>query len=420
MLRTLFIRMIYMCIMFVAGLILSNIALPERFGTISLLILNASLLSIVTGLGTESIVLHKVTRGKWKVLKTLQFVWYGILLQFLLFLCLEFASLHFWNRTLLSNEKIDYLAIEVIYFIGLILSEKYMILLYSFQRTLLANMAMAIVALLYICALFLLYYVIKIGFLTALYCFAFQSLIQGIALFMLFHYKHRLIDSEKLKSNEFFSAIGLSFIVMMTNIIQLAAYRLDFWILKYFYSNYEVGIYAQANKFANLVWIIPNVISQLLITKFSSIEAGLMPKVFSAAFYINFIGVLVTVVCTNLFYYLYLENAYQAGLPAFYMMLPGYFFWAGVIYIAAYFSWEGKFVYNLIGSSICLIVILIADLILIPIYGIQGAAWSNSIAYTIVFLIYLVLINKSFAISWNEFFLLRKKDLLGIVKLVSA
>jgi O-antigen/teichoic acid export membrane protein len=406
--------------MFLAGLILSNIALPERFGTISLLILNASLLSIVTGLGTESIVLHKVSQGKWKILKTLQFVWYGILLQLLLFLLLEFSSLHYLNRTLLSNEKINYLPIDILYFIGLILSEKYMILLYSFQRTLLANKAMIIVALLYISALFLLYYVMKVNFVTALYCFAIQSFIQGIILLLLFHFIYRLNDTDKLRRSEFFSAIGLSFIVMATNIIQLMAYRVDFWILKYLYGNYDVGLYAQASKFANLVWIVPNVLSQLLITKFSSIETEHIPKIFSVAFYINLIGVFITVICANLFYYYYLENEYKTGLPAFYLMLPGYFFWAGVIYIAAYFSWEGKFIYNLLGSSICLILILIADLILIPVYGIQGAAWGNTIVYSFVFFIYLLFIRKNFSIKWKEFFLLQRKELIKIVKFISA
>lgn len=419
MLRTLFIRMLYMSFMFIAGLILSNIALPERFGIISLLILNASLLSIITGLGTESIVLHKVARDKWKLLKTLQFVWYGILIQILLFLVLEFLSLHFLNRTLLSNQNVSYLAIDVFYFIGLVLSEKYMILLYSFNKTLLANIAMALVAMVYTITLVFLYYIIKMEFVTALYSFALQSLVQGFTLFVIFHLKNHSLDTERLKLSEFFAAIGLSFIVMTTNIIQLAAYRLDFWILKYFYSNYEVGLYAQANKFANLIWIIPNVLSQLLITKFSSIEKGFVPKIFSTAFYLNLMGVFFTIICTNLFYYFYLEHEYRSGLPSFYMMLPGYFFWALVIYIAAYFSWEGKFIYNLVGSSICFILILIADLILIPGYGIQGAAWSNTITYSIVFVVYLSFINKTFSVPWNEFFLLRKKDLLRIVKFVS-
>jgi O-antigen/teichoic acid export membrane protein len=288
--------------MFIAGLILSNIALPERFGIISLLILNASLLSIITGLGTESIVLHKVARDKWKLLKTLQFVWYGILIQILLFLVLEFLSLHFLNRTLLSNQNVSYLAIDVFYFIGLVLSEKYMILLYSFNRTLLANIAMTLVAMAYTITLVFLYYIIKMEFVTALYCFALQSLVQGITLFVIFHLKNHSLDTERLKRSEFFAAIGLSFIVMTTNIIQLAAYRLDFWILKYFYSNYEVGLYAQANKFANLIWIIPNVLSQLLITKFSSIEKGFVPKIFSTAFYLNLMGVFFTIICKNIFF----------------------------------------------------------------------------------------------------------------------
>jgi hypothetical protein len=168
--------------MFAAGLVLSNLALPEHFGTISLLILNASLLSIVTGLGTDSIVLHKVSNGKWKGLKTVQFSWYAIIIQLILFFALEFSSLVFWNRTLLSNESSAYLFIDLIYFTGLVLTEKYLTLLYSFQNSRLANVSLAIVGFVYFLTLLLIYYFVDIDFSTVFYFFALQSFFQGIAL----------------------------------------------------------------------------------------------------------------------------------------------------------------------------------------------------------------------------------------------
>jgi Na+-driven multidrug efflux pump len=101
-------------------------------------------------------------------------------------------------------------------------------------------------------------------------------------------------------------------------------------------------------------------------------------------------------------------------------MLPGYFFWATVIYIGAYFSWAGKFSHNLFCSSICFVVILLADLILIPKYGMEGAAWANTISYTLVFLVYIFILVKQFSFKWNDLLLLRKKDLFRIVKFVNG
>jgi len=63
MLKSAFIRLLYIIILFFANLILSNLALPEKFGILSILILNASLLTIVTGFGIESIVLYKLSNS---------------------------------------------------------------------------------------------------------------------------------------------------------------------------------------------------------------------------------------------------------------------------------------------------------------------------------------------------------------------
>jgi len=229
----------------------------------------------------------------------------------------------------------------------------------------------------------------------------------------------RVTDKEKLNNKEFIAALKLSSVVMITNIIQLIAYRVDFWILQYFYGNYEVGIYAQANKFANLVWIVPNILAQLLIPKFALASKSEVPKIFSGGFYFNLSGIIISVVCANFFYFFYLNIEYRTGLTPFYLMLPGYFFWASVIYIGAYFSWAGKFSYNLICSSCCFVLILVADLILIPRFGLEGAAWANTIAYTAVFMLYMFILMKKYSFKWNELLLFRKKDFSTIIKFIT-
>ena len=420
MLKSALIRMIYLAIMFLANLVFSNLVLPERFGTVSLLILNAALLSIITGFGMDSIVLHKVSNNIWNNSKAVQFTWRVITIQFILFWVLELGSLQIWNKTLLSNERHSYLVIEAIYFTGLLLVEKYLALLYSFQKSLIANVALFVIGLAYFISLLLFYYFIKADFITVIYFFAWQSLAQGLILIFIFHVTtNPAADKENLNNKEFVAALKLSSVVMITNIIQLIAYRVDFWILQYFYGNYEVGIYAQANKFANLVWIVPNILAQLLIPKFALAAKNELPKIFSGGFYFNLSGIMASVVCANVFYFFYLNAEYRTGLTAFYLMLPGYFFWAGVIYFGAYFSWAGKFSYNLICSSCCFALILIADLILIPRFGLEGAAWANTIAYTAVFILYIFILIKKYSFKWNELLLLRKKDLSTIIKFIT-
>jgi O-antigen/teichoic acid export membrane protein len=206
---------------------------------------------------------------------------------------------------------------------------------------------------------------------------------------------------------------------MVTNVIQLFVYRVDFWLLKYFYSNYEVGVYAQANKFANLCWVIPNVLAQLLIPKFTSMNRHRIRDVFSVAFYFNILIVLSTIVCALFFYLVYLRPEYKEGLIPFYLMLPGYFFWSSVIFFAAYVSSTGKFLYNLVASSSCFVLIVLADLMLIPQYGMKGAAIANSLCYTAVFFIYFYVLKRKFLFGWNGFLLAHKKTWCNVIEIVS-
>ncbi|RYZ25072.1 MAG: hypothetical protein EOO10_19220, partial [Chitinophagaceae bacterium] len=126
-----------------------------------------------------------------------------------------------------------------------------------------------------------------------------------------------------------------------------------------------------------------------------------------------------TSVCAHLFYAFYLRPAYSEGLAAFPLMLPGYFFWACVIYVGAFVSASGKFTYNLVCSSVCFVLVFLADIILIPFMGIEGAALANSISYTAVFFLYLYLLVKKYSFSLNDLLWPRKTTLRSITKLVS-
>lgn len=420
MLKTAFIRAAYMAVMFLAGIVLSNLALPERFGTISLLILNASLLSIITGFGSDSMAMHMVAQQKWSVSKAYQFTWRTVAFQVGLFVILEAFSFFIWKRTLLSFEGAEYLLIDAAYFVGLTVGEKFLALLYAFYKSALANIVVAAVASVYCILLLSLYYFVEAEFTTVLYLFALQSLLQGLALVVLFKMVHKSSDTELLKHREFFSALKFSSIIVVTNIVQLLAYRVDFWLLQHYYSNYEVGLFAQANKFANLIWILPNIIAQLLIPQFSLLNKNEVTKTFGFGILTNVLLVVVSILLANLFYFYYLDVQYRMGLSAFYIMLPGYFFWAGVIYFGAYISWAGKFHYNFAGSVSCLIIIVVADFLLIPVFGIEGAAWANTITYSLVFIIYFLMLTTKFGFNSSDFWRWKDGDFAKLIKFIRS
>jgi O-antigen/teichoic acid export membrane protein len=100
-------------------------------------------------------------------------------------------------------------------------------------------------------------------------------------------------------------------------------------------------------------------------------------------------------------------------------MLPGFYFFSITLLFAAYFSAKNILWINLVGSSICLIIIVIADLLLIPDFGIKGAAIANTIAYTLATAFTMGMFLKISKLKPKDFFYLRKTDWRLITKLQS-
>lgn len=418
MLRSITFKVIYTGLMFLSGLVVSNLALPGGFGIISLLILNASLFSLVTGLGADSMIMHMLANKKWSKEEAAYFMWQTLGLQLLLFLLFEAGCYFLWHKSLLSNQESGlFYIIDFIFFTGLILTEKFSSMLYSLYRATITNYILCFIAFSYLILLSGLYYYFKAGFFTILFFFAAQGLLQGVSLLLLYMIQNGF-RTQKVSNQQLRATFMLSSVVMITNIIQLFAYRIDYWLLKVYYSNYEVGLYAQASKFANLLWLLPNIITQLLIPQYGIVEKKVVPVIFRTAVYFNVLVLAGTVICTNIIYRYFLNAEYQAGLSSFYWMLPGYFCWAAVVYFSGYVSWNGKFHYNLIGSAACLILIVSMDLLLIPKYSFNGAAIANTIVYTLIFIYYIFLLLRKYSFKPGVLFTLKMKDYLLVLKLL--
>lgn len=410
MLQSAFYKTVYTILFFLANLLLANILLPAGFGAITLMIVNASIIYLVTGFGTDSILLHLLTNNKWNLPQAISFTRYTFILQLTFFLLLEFVHYRWWGSSLLIKKGTVFLMTETFYFIGLALTEKYFVLFNALHKAHVANRLLLCSVLLYIAAVVIvkLCHLAVFQLLFSIFCL--QSLLQGCLLLIAFHRNEKVGAVTNTGWHGLYAIFKMSVVVVVTNFIQFFAYRVDFLLLQKFYSNYELGVYAQANKFANLMWIIPNIFAALLMPKFARISTDKMPQVLRYAM-LSGLGLLITTaIGTNIFYMYFINSEYRSGLPAFYLMLPGYFCWSVVIYFGAYFSWLGKFYNNFIISSFCFVMVLACDLILIPRFSIKGAAVSNTVAYSATLVVCFFLFSKTTGMGISKIFRLQKND----------
>lgn len=163
--------------------------MPAHFGELSLFLINAGVVSLVTGLGLESYVLHLLSNRNGNDDKAYSLVWSGLVVQLFLFTILQLISYSFFGRTLLSHGMGDFLLIEYFYFIGYIIVEKYLILFYSLHKALVINKILLII----IVFVFLLVIIMPRHYIKdykfVLLLLMSQSMLQGLFAGLVFHFK---------------------------------------------------------------------------------------------------------------------------------------------------------------------------------------------------------------------------------------
>jgi len=406
------------------NLFFAAIAGPGLFGIISLMIVNAAILVIITDFGTGASVTWHQAGEELRQEKVFSFAVGSAIFQLTLFVILEIICIRTTGKTLLSQQSYSgyFLSNELCYFTGLVLAEKYSALFYGRNKARLANKTLLAVTAIYL-VVFILIYAEIIMTIDPFSLFCYMVLSSSVCLAIVFHVDNKSLVLIRSNYNELRSLLNFSVIAFIANIIQFLAYRLDFWLIKYFYNDETLGIYAQANRFAQLSWVIPVILASVLMPVLRSKNNFLGDRTFLQILRLLSMGTLIIVIgliaISMFFYYRFFPEKYSEGLPALLLMLPGYFLFAMTTLIAAWFSAKRLLMVNLIGSVICFISILVSDLLLIPRYSLNGAGISNTIAYSVTSLYFMIQFQRHSATNFSDLFAWKKDDFVFFKKFIS-
>ena len=207
---------------------------------------------------------------------------------------------------------------------------------------------------------------------------------------------------------------SFSFIVLITNIIQFIAFRADYWLISIYYDNVSVGVYAQASKFAQLIWIIPGVLAGLIVPALKNEKQKLTESAFISLcrvlFYIHIVLMLLLIIAALIIYSFFLPSIYFDGFLSLLIMIPGYLIFTITTILAAYFSANRLLKINLIGSVLCCVLMILLDLLLIPSLSYKGAAIANLIAYSVTTAYFIFRSMPVIKSSFKDFFAIKKSD----------
>lgn len=263
---------------------------------------------------------------------------------------------------------------------------------------------------------FLLFVMVPQYVIMAFIVIALKSIIDLIYYIYLLKPNLRKINfsSEELKF-----IFGLSFITMVMTLLININYKVDVIMLKNKVSNSQLGLYTTGTGLANYIWIIPDAFKNVLFSKTAKNDSiqdiNWSIKISIAMSVICMLGLAVFgKIALFILYGIEFVSAYNVtciimfGAPSMILFKL----------ISNLFIANGKQIFYCIGLSISAMVNIFLNVILIPLYGINGAAFASVISYSVCGIIFYVRYIRDYNIKWYIPLFITHTDLKKIVSMV--
>lgn len=198
------------------------------------------------------------------------------------------------------------------------------------------------------------------------------------------------------------------------NLIYFLLYRIDYFFVEKYCSTEQLGNYIQVSKLAHLFFILPTILAGVVLP----ITAGgkkedinqLLTLLSRTIFFFYLLACLVLAVTGKWLFPFVFGESFTDMYQPFLLLIPGILALSGIFTFTAYFAGRDRIKVNIWGSIYALLIIVIADMIFIPRYGINAAALISSIGY-LVYQIYIIAVfKKEFKTALPDFFIFKFTD----------
>ncbi|MCP5006039.1 MAG: oligosaccharide flippase family protein [Planctomycetes bacterium] len=171
------------------------------------------------------------------------------------------------------------------------------------------------------------------------------------------------------------------------NILKDITYRGDILLISYFLTPATVGLYIVAMHVAEVIWKIPESVGSVLLPRVSQMgveEARSFTPIVCKLVIIPVFAVCVCLfLCGKTLIVFAFGHKFLPSSTVLLILLPGIFFFAVWKIIANALIAQGYPSKYSVTSGVSLVTMLTLDIILIPRYGIHGAAVASTLAYTL-------------------------------------
>jgi O-antigen/teichoic acid export membrane protein len=168
-------------------------------------------------------------------------------------------------------------------------------------------------------------------------------------------------------------------------VLQLANYRIDQYIVRDFVSLSAVGLYAVGTSMSEAVFVLANAVALVLLPKMTSTDpkdaAWMAPVASRNTLFVATGAAIALAAIAPLLMPAVFGDEFRDSVEPLWLLLPGSVALAGSKVLTSYIFSQGRPLVNTGITVVSLAVTIVADLSLIPRFGVNGAATASSMAY---------------------------------------
>jgi O-antigen/teichoic acid export membrane protein len=246
-----------------------------------------------------------------------------------------------------------------------------------------------------------------------LYFFGF--FIQGFLLMIAFLFRYfKFKDLKSIPVELIKPFLSFALVAVVTNAMTFLMYRIDYWFVNKYCSDADLGNYIQACKLAQLFFIIPSILAAVVFPMTASgrrEEMNTKMQLLSRGLILTYCIACCGLVALGywLFPFVFGETFNNMYWP-FVLLVPAILSYSVIHLLAAYYSGKKVLSVNFKGNLLALIIIVGGDMLVIPYFGIRGAAVVSSIGYICYMSFILLMHRKEYKSRFADFLFFRKKD----------
>ena len=219
--------------------------------------------------------------------------------------------------------------------------------------------------------------------------------------------------------------IGYSWKSYYGSLLAFLIIRSDILFLNVWRSQAEMGIYRQVIYVTDLVYLIPMTLGVLLFPQLmqqgASQQTGLDERARFTMLVSRLTG-LIMVAFWILFFFIgrwflgIFGPEFPAGYQPLMILLGGMIFYGIQTVLAAELARRGMPIFVVVYSTLCLIVKVIGNVLLIPGYGTYGAAWSSLATHIVFFTMVIWYCVKYYGFTLNDTLIVKPNDFIMIAQ----